>query len=175
MSANSSGRISSRAQLPAELDLEEISKYFVLSPADLTEVKDCRGAVNKIGFAIQLCCLRWFGYLLPPDLSKVPAIVVERVMQQLAIDEPVDLSTYPPSENTRTIHPERIRDYLGFQKCEELQRLRLLNYVTEQVVKLPRTADLIDVACEWLYEQKIVRPAIRTLQEIITEARSGHG
>ena len=171
MSAKSSERISSRAQLPAELDLEEISKYFVLSPADMIEVKDCRGAVNRIGFAIQLCSLRWFGFLLPPDLSKVPATVVERVMQQLAIDESIDLSTYPPSENTRTLHPERIRDYLGFQKCEQPQRMLLLNHLTEQVVKLPRTADLIDVACEWLYEQKIVRPATRTLQDIVTDAK----
>ena len=167
---DASERISSRAQLPEELDLEELSKYFLLSSSDRAEIQECRGAVNKLGFSIQLCSLRWFGYLLP-DLRNVPATIVERVMQQLEIIGPVDLSEYPQSEKTRTGHQERIRSYLGFQKCDELQRLRLLNHLTDQVIDLPRTADLIDVACEWLYEQKIVRPANRTLQDIITEAK----
>ena len=158
-------------KLEQDIDLEELSKYFVLSPSDLAEIKDCRGAVNKVGFAIQLCCLRWFGYLLP-DLRNAPSTIVERLMQQLGITDLVDLSPYPQSENTRTSHPERIREYLGFQRCDELPRLRLLNYLTDQVINLPRTADLIDVSCEWLYDQKIVRPATRTLQEIITEAKT---
>jgi hypothetical protein len=80
----------SRARLPEELDLEDLSKYFLLSPSDLAEIQECRGAVNKIGFAIQLCCLRWFGFLIP-ELQKVPATVVERIMKQLRIVEKVDL------------------------------------------------------------------------------------
>ncbi|MBX9667961.1 MAG: DUF4158 domain-containing protein, partial [Candidatus Obscuribacterales bacterium] len=67
---DASERISSRAQLPEELDLEELSKYFLLSSSDQTEIQECRGAVNKLGFSIQLCSLRWFGYLLP-DLRNV--------------------------------------------------------------------------------------------------------
>lgn len=171
MSSDPSTRMSSRPALPEELDLEQLNKYFVLSPADLAEIKECRGAVNKLGFAIQLCCLRWFGFLLA-DLGPAPQTVVDLLIQQIGITEPTDLSLYPQSNKTLTNHPERLRDYLGFQKCDELQRLRLLNYLTDQVIQLPRTADLIDVACEWLYEQKIVRPATRTLQEIITEAKT---
>lgn len=162
---------SSRPVLPEELDLEQLSKYFLLSAADLIEIQECRGAVNKIGFALQLCCLRWFGYLLL-ELAPAPQAVIDTLARQIGIDEPVDLSLYPQSRKTSTSHPERIRDYLGFDRCDELQRLRLLNHLAERVVNLPRTTDLIDVACEWLYEQKIVRPATRTLEEIITEAKS---
>ncbi len=170
MSSDFHIKTSNKSKLSEELDLEELSKYFMLSPADLAETKECRGAVNKVGFAIQLCCLRWFGYLLP-DLGPTPAAVVALLVQQIGIDEPIDLTLYPQSKNTLTIHPERIRKYLGFKKCDELQRLRLLNHLTEQVLKLPHSADVIDVACGWLYEQKVVRPAIRTLQDIITEAK----
>ncbi len=173
MTEDSSTRISSRAQLPEELDVEEISKYFVLSQSDLAEILECRGTTNKIGFSVQLCSLRWFGYLLP-DLRNVPPAIIERLMQQLELDGQVDLSEYPQSENTRTGHQERIRAYLGFQKCDELQRLRLLLHITDQVAELPRNANLIDTACEWLYEHQIVRPATRTLQEVVTEAKT-HG
>lgn len=171
MSTEGSNRISSRARLPQELDLEELNKYFVLSPNDLIEIHDCRGATNKLGFAIQLCCLRWFGYLLP-DLRNTPATIVEQVMRQLGLVDRVDLLDYPQSENTRTGHHDRIRTYLSFQKCDEPQRIRLLNHLSQQVIKLPHSTDLVDVACTWLYEEKIVRPATRTLQEIATEARS---
>jgi len=140
MPSKSTKRNSTRAQLPEELDLEQLSKYFLLNPADLVKVNECRGAVNKAGFAIQLCCLRWFGFFLP-EVRSVPTAVIELVMRQLKIAEPVDLSPYPPSENTRTGHLERIREYLEFQKCDERQRLRLLNYLTDQVINLPHTTD----------------------------------
>jgi TnpA family transposase len=164
-------RAGSKPKLPDELDLEQLDKYFVLSSADLTEIQECRGATNKIGFAIQLCSLRWFGFLLA-DLKPTPQNVVDVLIKQIGISEPIDLSTYPQSKNTLNAHPERIREYLGFQKCDELQRLRLLTHLTDQVLELPRSTDLIDVACIWLYENQIVRPATRTLEDIITEAKT---
>lgn len=130
MSSDPSLRMSSKPALPEELDLEQLNKYFVLLPADLAEIKECRGSVNKLGFAIQLCCLRWFGFLLA-DLGPAPQTVVDLLVQQIGLDEPIDLALYPQSNKTLTNHPGRIRDYLGFQKCDELQRLRLLNYLTD--------------------------------------------
>ena len=83
---------SSRPALPDELDLEQLSKYFVLSAADLFEIQECRGAVNKIGFALQLCCVRWFGYLLV-DLIPAPQAVIDTLARQIGINEPIDLSS----------------------------------------------------------------------------------
>jgi predicted ABC-type ATPase len=57
MSDDSLTRAGSKPKLPEELDLEQLDKYFVLSAADLAEIQECRGATNKIGFAIQLCSL----------------------------------------------------------------------------------------------------------------------
>jgi len=171
MSDESPIKTGSKPRLPDELDLEQLNKYFVLLPEDLAEIQECRGATNKIGFAIQLCSLRWFGFLLV-DLRPTPQNVLDILTKQLGINEPIDLSAYPQSKNTLNAHPERIREYLGFQKCDELQRLRLLTHLTDRVLELPRGANLIDVACNWLYENQIVRPATRTLEDIITEANA---
>lgn len=171
MSTGQSKRKNTKAKLSDEFDVEDLSKYFMLSPADLVEVQECRGAGNKVGFAIQLCSLRWFGFLLQ-DLQPTPAPVVSLLVQQIGIDGPIDFALDAPSKNTVTSHLERIRDYLGFEKCDESQRLRLLNHLAEVLIELPRTTDLLDVACEWLYAQKIVRPATGTLQDIITEAKA---
>jgi TnpA family transposase len=162
-------RISSRERLPAALDPELVQKYFALSDLDLKEIHLCRGAVNKISFAIQLCCLRWFGYLLP-DMTAVPTAVREAIATQLCVDAAVDVSGYPHSEDARTEHPERIRGYLEFSKCDELQRLRLLNQLIEQAMQLSKTTSLTDMACRWLYEERIVRPAARTIKEICGSA-----
>jgi Domain of unknown function (DUF4158) len=39
-----------------------LRKYFTLTETDLQELTVCRGVVNKLGFAVQLCTLRWQGY-----------------------------------------------------------------------------------------------------------------
>ena len=163
-------RTSSKPRLPDELDSNNSINTSFYRPRTC-RILECRGATNKIGFAIQLCSLRWFGFLLV-DLKPTPQNVVDILIKQIGIKEPIDLSAYPHTKTTLNAHPERIREYLGFQKCDELQRLRLLTYLTEQVLELPRSANLIDVACNWLYENQIVRPATRTLQDIITEANT---
>ena len=158
-------RISSRDRLPEELDPDHVRRYFALSERDLTEVHTCRGARNKIAFAVQLCCLRWFGFLLP-NMERVPKVVVEAAAQQLNVDPSTDMTGYPQSRDTWIEHPERIRMYLGFKKCDELQRLRLLNHLTEQAMQLAKSTALTDLACRWLYAEKVVRPAGRTIKEI---------
>ena len=51
-------------RLPETLDPESLRKYFTLTETDLQELAVCRGVVNKLGFAVQLCTLRWQGYFL---------------------------------------------------------------------------------------------------------------
>ncbi len=153
-----------------ELDEDALRKYFTLSDSDLGEIQQCRGTVNRVGFAIQLCCLRWFGHFLS-RLTDVPSAVIGSICAQLHIEEPVNLAEYPQSRNTLTEHPERIRQYLRFLKCDELQRLRLLNYLTAEAARIPRSALLHNGACDWLRKEKIVRPAESTMQEIVASAK----
>ena len=61
---SSAARLEAAEQLPETLDPESPRKYFTLTETDLQEVAVCRGVVNKLGFAVQLCTLRWQGYFL---------------------------------------------------------------------------------------------------------------
>ncbi len=101
----SSTRISSRERLPSNIEPETTHKHFALSPPDIAEIHLCRGAINKLSFGNQLCCLRWFGYLLP-DMKGVPESVKDAIGEQLSIQSNVDISPYPQSEDTRTEHGE---------------------------------------------------------------------
>ena len=43
------------------IDPMTLRRYFTLHAADREEVGRCRGAANTLGFAVQLCTLRWRG------------------------------------------------------------------------------------------------------------------
>lgn len=45
-------------RLPADIDVDSLRKFFTLTPSDLEQVEHCRGPINRIGFAVQLCVLR---------------------------------------------------------------------------------------------------------------------
>ena len=58
-------RLEEPERLPDEIDDDTLRKFFTLTKADLEQVDQCRGPANKLGFAVQLCTLRWHGYFLP--------------------------------------------------------------------------------------------------------------
>ena len=157
--------------LPEPLDPEDLRKYFTLTDADLHEVTACRGALNKLGFAVQLCTLRWQGYFLG-DTRGLPAPVLESLARQLGL-LPMPIDDYPQHEKTRWEHLERIRQHLGFQRCDGVQRQRLLKHLTETAQALPRSEALRQEAWRWLQAQRIVRPGQTTLRDLLKTAREG--
>jgi len=84
-------------RLPETLDPESLRKYFTLTETDLQEVAVCRGVVNKLGFAVQLCTLRWQGYFLG-DTHGLPAPVLGTLARQLGL-LPMSIDDYPQNES----------------------------------------------------------------------------
>ena len=168
---SSAARLEAAEQLPETLDPESLRKYFTLTETDLQEVAVCRGVVNKLGFAVQLCTLRWQGYFLG-DTRGLPAPVLETIARQLGLLS-MSIDDYPQNEKTRWEHLERIRQHLRFQQCDDFQRQRLLKHLTETAQALPRSDALRQEAWRWLQEQRIVRPGRTTLRDLLTAAREG--
>jgi hypothetical protein len=150
-------------RLPDEIDDNTVRKYFTLTKQDLEQVDQCRGPANRLGFAVQLCTLRWHGYFLP-DTRRVPPSVVEMIGSQLGL-LPISLDSYPQNEKTRFEHLERIRKHLGFVRCEAPQRERLLNHLTAIAQGLTRATALRQAAHRWLKQEQIVRPGRTTLRD----------
>ncbi len=123
-------------RLPAEIDAALLRKYFTLTDGDLDQVARCRGAGNKLGFGVQLCALRWRGHFLA-DPREVPAAVLEALAPQLGL-LPMPLTDYPQDDKTRAAHLERIRQHLGFVRCDPAQRQRLLAHLTTVARTVPR-------------------------------------
>ena len=162
-------RLEEPERLPDEIDDDTLRKFFTLTRTDLEQVDQCRGPANRLGFAVQLCTLRWHGYFFP-DTRAVPRSVVEMIGSQLGL-LPISLDDYPQNEKTRFEHLERIREHLGFIRCDAPQRERLLNHLTAIAQGLTRATALRQAAHRWLKQEQIVRPGHTTLRDVIVSAR----
>ncbi|HYI97098.1 MAG TPA: DUF4158 domain-containing protein [Bryobacteraceae bacterium] len=145
--------------LPNEVDDDTVRKYFTLTKADLAQVDQCRGPANKLGFAVQLCTLRWHGYFLS-DTRNLPSPVIETLGSQLGL-LPIQIDDYPQNEKTRFDHLERIRQHLGFVRCDAPQRERLLNHLTVIAQGLTRSTALRQAAHHWLKQEQMVLAGLR--------------
>ena len=117
-----SNDVESPERLPEDIDTESLRKYFTLTEADHEQVGTCRGAISKVGFAVQLCTLRWRGYFLA-DTRDLPALVLDTICPQLGL-LPMGIDEYPQNEKTRFEHLERIRQFLNFTRCGPRERQR---------------------------------------------------
>jgi TnpA family transposase len=56
-------------------DHDELIRYYTFSEADLSLVRQHRGPANRLGFAVQLCCMRHPGITLSPGETPAPALL----------------------------------------------------------------------------------------------------
>src|SRR2546425_993481 len=63
---------------------EALARFFLLSAEDMLQVRTCRGAANRLGFALNLLLLRFLYCPLPP-LNLIPPRIVQFVAMQLNI------------------------------------------------------------------------------------------
>src|SRR5688500_4740857 len=91
---------------------EECTRYFHLDDTDRSLIAAHRGDHNRLGFAVQLCTVRFLGTFLD-DLSQVPLSVVALLAQQLVI-EPSDFFTEYCSSRQRWNHSAEIRRQGGY-------------------------------------------------------------
>ena len=64
---------------------DDLIQHYSFTESDLSLIRQRRGDANRIGFAVQLCLLRYPGYALAGDMP-VPEPVVQWVARQVQSD-----------------------------------------------------------------------------------------
>ncbi|MEK4745812.1 DUF4158 domain-containing protein [Bacillus sp. FSL E2-8895] len=73
------------ASIPEQISEYELGSYYTLSPHDIEIIKRHRRDHNKLGFALQLCVLKFPGWTLS-DVQHIPDCVVNYIAKQLQIN-----------------------------------------------------------------------------------------
>lgn len=98
-----------------DLPIDELSllRHYTLSDDDLGHIQERRRPENRLGFALQLCALRYPGRALAPG-EVIPPDVLSFIGAQLGV--PADaLLTYAARRQTRQEHMEGLREIYGYK------------------------------------------------------------
>ena len=80
---------------PEEITHDDLVTFFTLSEADHAQLPIYSASYNRLGFALQLCTLRFMGFV-PEELTRIPPAVVEYVAEQIGVEPHV--VKYGPAE-----------------------------------------------------------------------------
>jgi len=153
---------------PAKPSKADLAKFMRLSPADFKLISKLRGDKNRLGFSLQLCSLRFLGFF--PKLDTVPDIVIDYVAEQLGVSKDV-LEYYAVRERTLGDHRLQIMKYLGFSRISATELVELEQWLTNKALEHNDYKILFDLACEHLYQLKIVRIGITRIEKLVGTAR----
>ena len=141
----------------------------MLSEADQQAIHQHREAHTRLGFALQLCALRYLGFA-PDDLGTAPAAAVAYIAQQLGV-VPQGLHAYGVRRPTRTVHFQQVQQHLHFRLATPLDMYALQTWLVERALEHDKPTLLLQLACDKLRREQIVRPGITRLERLVATAR----
>jgi len=141
----------------------------MLSQQDLDFVNERRRQQNRLGFAVQLCLLRYPGWPLKPD-EIPPANLLQFVSEQLAVN-PEEIREYAKRDATRVEHLRLLANAYGFCGYYPPHPQQLREHVRHQALATDTAFTLVQDALDWLRSRKVIPPALQTLETMARTVR----
>ncbi len=160
-------------EVPQDIQEESIIRFFHLSENDLTFIRSFYNAVNRTAIAIMMGIIRYMGFVPNNWKEKLPVKVLDFITKQLKYNiTSAALSEYGKREQTETEHLRRILVYLKFRKWQPLLDTPIIEeWLVEKGMEHDKERYLLDLLCQKLHHEKILRPSIGTLEAIVGEIR----
>src|SRR5215212_572809 len=144
--------------LPA--DRAELARHYTLGEAELAVISRRRRARNRLGFALQLCALRYPGRLLHPG-EPIPASLVAFVAEQVGV-EPATLTDYAFRGSTRYEHSAALQDALGYRPFEGRPRQEMATWLEREAMLARSGGELAIGLRDELRRRRVIVPAVTT-------------
>jgi TnpA family transposase len=154
-------------RIPQNISEWEIAKYYTLTENDIDIINRHRRDFNRLGFAVQLCCLRNLGWSLG-NISDIPDSVLFYIAEQVRI-HPKKFAYYAQRTNTRIEHLQELREEYGYRNYSDCDYNLLLKYLMPYALENDNTSILIRFAIEELKRQLVILPGITVIEKIVNE------
>ncbi len=147
---------------------EEFIRQYTFSEADLSLIHQHRGAANRLGFAVQLCYLRYPGMVLGLEQEPDPSLLELAAAQlQLSITQ---WAAYGQREQTRREHLLELQAVLGFQTFTTAHYRAAVHWLMEIGLQTDKGFVLVTALIEHLRRQAVLLPALSILERLSAEA-----
>jgi len=159
-------------QRSALLDLptDDLSllKHYTLGDDDLENIEQRRRPENRLGFALQLCALRYPGRALAPG-EMIPHEVLSFIGAQLGV--PADaLLTYAARRQTRQQHMDTLREIYGYKTFSGRGARDLRDWLFDQAEDARSNEDLAQRFVVRCRETLTILPAASTIERLCADA-----
>jgi TnpA family transposase len=150
----------------------QLARYFYLDDVDRGWISIRRGDHNRLGFALQLCTVRFLGAFLS-DPTDVPSGVVKHLAVQLSIADSSCLKRYMNRSASHREHAGEIQHHLGYRDFnDQPEHFRLLRWLyTRAWLSAERPTLLFDLTTARLIQHKILLPGVTVLTRLIARVR----
>lgn len=156
-------------RIPSNMAELELETYYTFSQYDLEVIKRHRRDHNRLGFAVQLCVLRYPGWSLT-DVEPIPDYVIQYIAKQINAN-PDSFSLYAQREPTKHEHMEEIRLVYGYQNFSVSTYRVLAQYLLKHALQNGSSMYLLRTVQEELRNRKIILPGMTTIERLVWETR----
>ena len=151
----------------------QLASYFYVDDTDRERLVTKRGSYQRLGFALQICTVRFLStFLVNPTL--VPPGAIRHVAKQLGIDDdPASLLVqYATAWQTRE-HSREIQQLYGYHDfTEQPHHFHLIRWLYIHAwLTAERPIVLFDLATKRLVDQKVLLPGVSVLERLVASVR----
>ncbi|SFE97026.1 Transposase and inactivated derivatives, TnpA family [Marinobacter sp. DSM 26671] len=151
--------------LPADED--SMLRHYVLSDEDMQHVKTRRRPGNRLGFALQLCALRYPGRLLQPG-EFIPDPIIKFIGAQLGLSKS-DLADYAERRQTRYQHSVSLQNLYGY-RTYQASDLDFAQWLASAAEQAHSNEGLAREVVAQMRLRRIVVPAPSTVERLCADA-----
>jgi hypothetical protein len=159
-----------RAELLAlPTDRLEIRERYSLTPADFDLINRHRTEANRLGFAIQLCLLRYPGRAWLPA-EQLPFELLRFIAGQIGA-EPTALADYAQRDETRREHQQELLRAFGWKPIDRLTYRVLARWLVEIAWGVDQSVSLVRELLDELRRRRILMPSMAELERLVAACR----
>lgn len=161
---------------------DELIRHYTFSEADLAIIRQRRGSANRLGFAVQLCYMRYPSVALGVDEIPSPPLL-RLVAAQLKMDpNKMDPKTaeecwadYGQRDQTRREHLAKLQLVFGFQTFGIKHYRTAVQSLDDLARQTDKGVVLATALIQSLRSQSILLPSVNVIERICAEDARLHG